>query len=160
MRTTAVAGAVAVLLLGASVTARYGNERMEHFTRSEVNAIDYLYEVAPRGSVLVSWGRNLPWKFQDYEKFEYREVTDEEGWTYQERPAKVLGRIEGLMRENGVGAYLVFTRGQEAENDLLGLSPPRHLERVERRVAASRDFKLIYENADARIFELAKAGRS
>lgn len=151
--TTAAVGAVALILLGGTLAARYGNERMEHFTRDEVDAIHYLYDVAPTGSLLVSWGRNIPWKFQDYERFEYREVTDEEDWAGDERPARAVARIEALMRSpNGSRSYLVLTRSQEAENDLRGLAPVGQLERVGALVAASPDFELVYKNADAAIF--------
>jgi hypothetical protein len=158
--TAAVAACTLVLLVG-TVAARYGNERMEHFTRSEVDAIHYLYDVAPAGSVFVTWGRNLPWKFQDYDKFDYREVTDKDVWTGHESPARAVTRIEALMGSaNGADAYLVFTRSQEAENDILALSPPGGLERVERLVTKSRHFTLVYRNPDAAIFVVAARKRT
>jgi hypothetical protein len=157
-------GAVAVLsvvVLCGTLFARYGNERMEHFTQDEVDAVSYLYDVAAPGSLLVSWGRNLPWKFQAYEAFDYRVVSEEEGRVAEERPGHAVSRITALMRSRGRGnAYVVLTRGQRAENDLLGLSAPRSLERVEALIAASSTFDLVYRNADAAIFVLAEEERA
>jgi hypothetical protein len=154
--TTGAVAILAVLVLSGTLFARYGNERMEHFTQGEVDAVSYLYEVAPPGSVLVSWGRNLPWKFRDYEKFDYRVVTDEEGRAAAERPRRTLTRIDALMRSmRGRRGYFVLTRGQRAENELLGLSRGGSLERVEALVVASSKFDLVYRNADAAIFVLA-----
>lgn len=159
--TSGAVAVLAVVVLSGTLFARYGNERMEHFTQEEVDAVSYLYEVAPPGSLLVSWGRNLPWKFQDYEKFEYRVVTDEDERPADERPRRTVSRIAALMRDSGRGnAYFVVTRGQSAENDLLGLSMPRSLERVEALIAASSTFDLLYRNADGAIFVLAGGDRA
>jgi hypothetical protein len=159
--TTAVVAAFMIVLLGGTIAARYGNERMEHFTSSEVDAIHHLYDIAPTGSTLVTWGRNLPWKFQDYDKFTYREITDKDFWTGDESPRRALGRIEDLMAGATTGhVYLVFTRGQEAEDDILALSPPGRFERVERLVAESRRFQVVYQNGDATIFVFSERERT
>lgn len=154
--TTGGVAVLACVVLSGTLFARYGNERMEHFTQGEADAVTYLYDVAPAGSVLVSWGRNLPWKFRDYEKFEYRIVTEEAGRAAAEKPRRTVARIEALMRSSpGRKGYFVITSGQQAENELLGLSTRRSLERVEALVVASSKFDLVYRNDDAAIFGLS-----
>jgi hypothetical protein len=158
--TTGGVAVLAFVVLSGTLFARYGNERMEHFTQGEADAVTYLYDVAPAGSVLVSWGRNLPWKFRDYEKFDYRIVTEEAGRAAAERPRRTVARIEALMRSSpGRKGYFVLTRGQRAENELLGLSTRRSLERVEALVAASSKFDPVYRRDDAAIFVLAGGER-
>jgi hypothetical protein len=52
-------------------------------------------------------------------------------------------------------SYVIITRSQKAEVSLMGLAPRGSLDRFERDLAASSQFKLVYANEDAKIFAFA-----
>ena len=158
--TTWAVGLLSAALLGGFLFARYGNERVDYFTPQEVKAVDRLYDTAKPGSLLLAGSVNFPWKFRDYEKFDYEVLTDLSGWRLMETPRPnteaVLRSVGHLMETRAEkGAYLIITRSQKEGVDAYGISRPGSLDRFERAVTASPRFKLIYANKDARIFVLA-----
>ncbi|HEY7029894.1 MAG TPA: hypothetical protein VH482_01140, partial [Thermomicrobiales bacterium] len=62
LTTTAVV-AVSVIAIGAFFVTRYGNERMDYFTPQERASVQYLYSVAPPGSLLLGGTVKAPWKY-------------------------------------------------------------------------------------------------
>ena len=166
-----VAAAWVVFLLGAFTITRYGNERMDTFTKDEITATQYLYNApgvatAKRRSLLALGGSdNLPWKARAYATFQWKTLVDLEEWTPDPRtkriPAqKVVEAARLLMRHYPDGAYLIFTRSQTAEVDLTGASPRGSLQRVEAAVKRSPWFRTVFQNGDARIYVLTSAGRA
>ena len=75
-----VAVAVTLLLTGAFLVTRYGNERMDWFTRGEVRAVDRLDALAPAGSTLVAWSNSLPWEARHYTAHRYRSIVASKAW--------------------------------------------------------------------------------
>jgi hypothetical protein len=115
-------------LLGGNLIARYGNERLEYFTRGDVAATRELYRLARPGAVLVAGARNLPWKFKEYDEFKYRIVADSEAWKRAERTngnmRPVLKEVEAIMKSGGpAGSYLIVTRSQKAYLEGFGFAP-------------------------------------
>ena len=51
--------------------------------------------------------------------------------------------------------YLLITRSQKANIDALGIMPAGSLDRIENALMVSGKFKVVYGNADAKIFILA-----
>jgi hypothetical protein len=148
-RTTVAIGLVSVLLLGSFFFTRYGNEQFESFTAGEVDAVQYLYRTAPPGSLLLAAAPNLPWRFQDVEKYDYQSL-----------PVRtVIGpdieTIAGLMaNEKYPGAYLILTRSEEAFAAADSGLPPAAWERFEETLTASGRFRLAFTAEDAMIFTL------
>jgi hypothetical protein len=69
---TAVAIAViSCILLGAFQFARYGNERLDAFTKGDVDTVRELYQLAPPGSKVIGGTGNIPWRFIGYADREY-----------------------------------------------------------------------------------------
>ena len=158
--TAAAVTAATFTFLAAFLFTRYGNERMDYFTQLEVDAVARMYEVAPPGSLLIAASGSVPWKYQDYEKHDY-EVLLETDWfgatrgTPGARSESLVSGVRELMQEAKGGAYLIITRSQKAEVDLLGLAAPYELDRLERNLAASPSFDVVYANGDAKVFGLA-----
>jgi hypothetical protein len=148
-------------LLGGNLIARYGNERLEYFTRGDVAATRELYRLARPGAVLVAGAGNLPWKFKEYDEFKYRIVADSEAWKRAERTngnmRPVLKKVEAIMKSGGsAGSYLIVTRSQKASLEGFGFAPRGSLSRFQQAVADSPAFRPVYANPDGVIFVLRK----
>ncbi len=154
-RSPAITIALVILslgLAGSQLLVRYGNERMDWFSSQEVAAVHALYRDAPPHSTLVAWSTSLPWKYRDYAEHHYRVITDEPGWS---RPAGLpagspaqLAALARLMRGQPHGAYLILTRSQAAQVDLVGLGKPGTVRRVWRALETSPAFHVVYSNPD------------
>ncbi len=110
-------------MLGAFFVTRYGNEMMDYATKEEVDAANYLYSVAPPGSLFLVGTANTPLRFQDYEKYRYRSLNNELQW--QDGPAaNNVDAVAHLMKSKRFPAtYLVITRSQIANDNLFWLFP-------------------------------------
>jgi hypothetical protein len=146
-------------LLGGNLIARYGNERLEYFTRGDVAATRELYRLARPGDVLVAGSRNLPWKFKDYDELKYRIVAETDVWKRAEstngdmRP--VVTAVEAMMRAGRpAGSYLIVTRSQSAYLEGFGYAPRGSLRRFREAIARSPAFQRVYANPDGEIFVL------
>lgn len=161
-RSPAITIALVILsfgLAGTQLLVRYGNERMDWFSSQEVAAVQALYRDAPPKSTLVAWSTSLPWKYRDYAEHQYRVITDEPGWS---RPAGLpagspaqLAALSRLMRGQPHGAYLILTRSQAAQVDLVGLGKPGTLRRVWRALETSPAFHVVYSNPDGLVVTTA-----
>lgn len=160
---TAVTAVLCLGLVAGQLLVRYGNEQMDWFSRNEVRAVQALYRDAPPRSTLVAWSTSLPWKYRDYAEHSYRVVTDNRQWS---APAALpagssaqLATLAALLRQPRHGAYLVLTRSQAAQVDLLGLGPRGSLERLWQALARSPLFRVVYSNPDG-IVVTARRGRA
>jgi hypothetical protein len=153
-RAAGAIGLAVVVLLGGFLFARYGNERIEHFTAEELAAVRHLYEIAPAGSLLLAATPDLPWKFQDYVSYEYRTVG-----SLKSNPGSGNGDLVkpvlGIMRQHQrPGAYFIITRSNRADAEARGIVPPESLDHLERVLRRSPTVQLVYANRDARIYAL------
>jgi len=150
--TAAVVG-VSLILLGSFLFTRYGNERMDYMTYAEVDGAHYLYSIAPTNSLLIAGWDDGPLQFQDYEKYNYASLADFPSNAITTPDVNAITRfIENQKHSN---AYLIFTRSQKAEAELLSGLPPGALDRLENALLRSRKFILVYSNPDAQILEYA-----
>lgn len=156
--------AASLVALSAFSLTRYGNERIDQFTHEEVAAVEHLYAVARPGSVFVVATGNVPWKYRDYGAFDYRIIADTPEWQARRangaRQGAVLDAVVESMRSHrSKGAYLLLTRGQHSEVDLMGAAPRGELDRFEREITKSPRFLQLYANRDAAIYILSPQGR-
>ncbi len=156
---TAVLILVSAGLLGGNLIARYGNERLEYFTRGDVAATRELYRLARPGDILVAGSRNLPWKFKGYDEFKYRIVAETEAWKRLVRTngdmAPVVKEVESLMKSGGPGgSYLIVTRSQKVYLEGFGFAPEGSLTRFQNAIAHSPSFRSVYANPDGDVFVL------
>lgn len=147
---------LSVTLLAGFCFAYYGKERMFYFSQKEVKAAQYLYDTAPNGSLIVDGTVNYPWGFKNYEDYTYLSLTEMspiELASLMKDPADIL--TNWMNDSSYSAAYLIITRSQKANVEMLGLLPPGLLDRIEQTLAHSPKFKLVYSNGDAKIFKLA-----
>jgi hypothetical protein len=138
------------LLLGIFQYTRYGNERLESFTRGDVAAVHALYRLAPRGATLFSGSYNLPWRYRDYVAYDYRVVTDGHAWDRNANDSRAV--IRELQRTSGPkGAYVIVTRSTKIAAGLLYRAPGA-LDRLVTALRASRDARELYHAPDSDIF--------
>ena len=163
--------ALSVVALAGFAITRYGNERMDTFTRNEVSAVRDVYAKAPvvasqlRSSplLMLAGTDNLPWKSARYEQFAHKALTSLPEWgamrLVKPDPNSVIVGARALMRKYPAGAYLIFTRSENAEVDVIGTSPRGSLAVVEGLVAQSPYFQPLVKNADAQVYVLTPLGQ-
>ncbi len=165
-RTPIVTIVVSIGLLVGFCFAYYGKERMNYFSKNEVAASQYLYNTAPSGSLLLDVDGDYPWAFEHYEIYSYQSLvfdTETANVITRRQQAALLrdpiAYISGVMGDTAhTGAYVIFTRAQEATSDENGYLPIGSLGRIESMLRHSRRFKVILSNPDATIFSLAVTG--
>jgi hypothetical protein len=131
---------------------RYGNERLDSFTRGDVRAVQALYRVAPRGSVLFAGSYNLPWRYRNYADYDYRAITGLAAWR---RNPNATGTVLAAIRASARGrpAYVIFTRSTTIASELLEGTPSATLQRfVVRLSRARRSMRQLYQGRDGLIF--------
>lgn len=154
--TIAAVAILCVALLGLFQFTRYGNERLDHFTRGDAAAVDTLYRVANPGSMLVG-AANLPWKFRGYADYDYRSIFELQAWRRQERPAPaaLVGEIARTAPPNG--AYVIVTRSMKVEASLLN-NKPGVLEDVVILLRGSSGARQLFGGPDGVVFHVSQGG--
>lgn len=147
-RTVLLTVAVSTVLIGGFLFSRYGNERMDYKTTEEIEAVQYLYGVAPADSLWLSATPNVAWKFQDYDKYHYRVITDE---FVQGDTEAVLHRMQDSKYPN---AYLVLTRSQRINAELFYGVSSAEWQQFEQDLLATKQVRLLYSNRDAQVYGL------
>lgn len=145
--TCCVIAACAAITVGL-LTTRYGNERMDVMTTSEVLGAQEVYRIAPAGSLLVSTSGNLPWRAQAFEQYTYLSVGDA---VLIGEPGDLAAVMRAADRPN---SYLVLTASLEAEAELFSGIPPSGWDAFVAKLLASPQFRLVYQNADTKVFQL------
>ena len=148
-----------VLLIGL-LFAYYGKERQYNFTQNEVDAAQYVYSVAPPGSLLIEGSRNYPSQFRNYEYFTYVPISREPQGSRMNvinHPVETLSR---WMRNSKYSeAYFIITRSMKAEVDAIGELPKGSLDKIEQALIGSQEFRVVFQNSNAKVFALAKTAR-
>jgi hypothetical protein len=147
-RTPVVIGLMSLVLGSGFFITRYGNERMDNFTPAEVAAVQHLYTIAKPGSLLVAVAPNLPWMYQDWEKYSYASGTGAD-----------LGSIAAIVQEmdqkKDTGSYLIVTRSEIAQLELDNGWSEEQVKRLETNLAHSQQLTRIFSNSDAQIYVLS-----
>jgi hypothetical protein len=151
LATAVLACVVAVGLTGAFFIARYGNENFEHVRPADARAVDWVYSNATPGVSLVALTSNVPWRARMIEQYRYTPLGEDLG-------PDSLASIETAMTANPRGAYLILTPGQYAMGESFYGRPPGWGTRIERDIAASGRFRLVYARDGAKVFILAGKG--
>jgi O-antigen/teichoic acid export membrane protein len=161
-RRSAAIGGVLLAFAGLFLFARYGNERIDYFTRAETSAVARLYDLAKPGSTLIAGTGNLPWKYTQYQDHRYRLVIEMPNWSatapVTANQGPLLHDVRDALNASRGRAYLIIERSEENEVDQLGYGQPGSLARFADAVAASPLFTVVYRNPDATIFTLAPTG--
>lgn len=139
---------VSMVLVFGLLVARYGNERMDHFTSSEVAAVDHVYEHATPGSLILAGTWNTPWLHSGYEVFTHEPLADVvlNDFDLHAFEARAEGWGEG-------DVFVVLTRSQRAHLELLLGEDPAVLDRIERELNQSSQFHSVLSTEDAAVFQ-------
>ena len=161
---TGVMTALSVVLVGALVITRYGNERMDWMAPEDVATVEQLYRIAPQQSRVVAVTNNLPWKAEGYATYDWAIVAgpdvaaaldvDEIELVMRERP-KSATRNTRRPEADEVGAYLIVTRSQRAFAELFAGIPPARWAQFEAGLRRSERFREVYRNGSSAIYVLA-----
>lgn len=131
------------------VFARYGNEKADYFTREEARAVEFLYSTARSGDSVRVAVKNLPWLHKRYDDFDLETLDEHEA----------LGPISGALSEleearTGADAYLILTRSQGAQGELLEGWPADAVNKLRARAMGSPRLRLLFSNRDSAVFRL------
>jgi hypothetical protein len=151
--TTTLAAFVCIAILGAFLYARFGNEKVNQFTEQELQVVDQLYRVAPKGALLVAGSVNVPWRSQGYNDYRYVTMTKVAA-DLGERQPRLRDLLTVMKRPRSGCSFVIFSRSQRTYTDLLGIWPPGTLTDLERQVFDSPLFAQVYSSDDATIYRL------
>jgi len=149
--------AVCTLLAAGAVTSRYGNAAFDMFRPDEIRAADVLYEYANPGDVLLAGARATPWRYRDYG--EYRTVTLEDlciGVDTQTCFQRVRSTVYRASTGRGL---LLVTRSNGVSLDATGQLPAEQLAEFEGMLLTRPGVRILWQTADARIYELTHLAR-
>lgn len=154
-----VVGLTSVYLVLGFGVAQFGNDRQYHFTPEEVAAAEYVHDNAPPDTLLVEGSRNYPSQFRDYERFTYVPIAQEDPADIRRILADPVGVMTRWMSDtDGYRAsYLIITRSQVAATTARGEVPGRGLLAIVQALRSSPRFRVVFENRDATVFQLAGA---
>jgi len=141
---TGVLFAIATGLL----VARYGNEKMDFFTKDEIAANRFIFATAPAKAHLFGVDGNTPWQSEHYADFTHTTLPDS---------VVTKSRINDVVREMRPAprsSYLMITRGQAAGAELLRGWPPGLVDTFRTNLIRSGRFRVVFSNRDATVFKL------
>lgn len=148
----------AVVLLAAFPFTRYGNERMDYYSKAELDATNALYKLAPQGSALFAASWALPWRYQHYaDYYYYSSLTDGKPQLDFDEPdpQRLSAAVAARMREaQEPNAFLVIAKSTAAQTDLFGPFKKGSQDRLRRILMTAPEFRVIYTNPDATVFQL------
>jgi hypothetical protein len=182
LTTSVVTTAVSLLIIPAFLFAYYGKDRMYYFSPNEVAAAQYIYERAPKGTLIVDSTWNWPRMSTNYEYYNYLSLLS----LPRERRAEIMANPVAVLApmmeyasseaifvkyiqpgsgsttgaaplEKGVAnypaAYFIVTRSQIAEAEMTGVLPHEWFSSLIDALSASDHFKIVLQNPDAVVFE-------
>jgi dienelactone hydrolase len=155
MATTATLVALGALLLVGFQYARYGNERVDGFTRGDVDGVAALYRIAPQGATLAAVADNLPWKYQGYAAYRYRSLASMPAWrrTLNPDPASVIAQFE--FREFKPPTYVIATRSMRISSETYEGKDSAIVDTV-RLLRRSGLARVVYDRGGATILRLRR----
>jgi hypothetical protein len=134
-----------VWLSGAFLLARFGNNAWDRVTPDELAALQYTYDHAPSGSLIIPIASNgLGYGYRDLEKFEPFPQSDRD-------VVSTVRAAESQLDREGRSSYLVVTRGQEEFGELYIGLPDHWGFKLVRELQATGRYHVIFSNHDASV---------
>jgi hypothetical protein len=160
LRTAAALTMAGVLLVAGLLVAYFGLERANHVRPGEVAAAHRFYQVAPPGSFLLLVAANFPTRLDaDYARhpgFSY----DPSLLALPRFQGRMLGSadVDAVVRELAAypDPYLMVSTSQAAHAELFDLAPRGAVGRLEHALLAAPQFRVVYRNDDATLFQLRR----
>ena len=157
-RRSAALFAVVGLLMGTFVLTRYGNERIYLFTTEERAAAQFVYARAEPGDVIVAGSSDVAWQEVGYDDYDYQQVARLVlPAPPAETPVELADRVADALDEHrgDAAAYLLISRSQEDYEEMMGTLAWGSVRALAEGAQQSPRFRLLYENPDAMVFDLA-----
>jgi hypothetical protein len=140
-----------LILLSMFFFARYGDERISYITSEEWKAAQYLQQIAPAKSfILTPWG-DAPMDFEYYEADDFNSLSTL--WpsaVINTNPDKV---IQIMVAKHNPHTYIFFSQEEQLQATVWQGLPNNMLQRLETALLQTGNFKLIYHNSDAQILQ-------
>lgn len=143
-----------LMLIPGFLVSYYGKEQANYFSRGEAGASVFVYGIAPRGSLIIGATRDFPWAFMNYEFYTYERFGLLEPEDRQAILDDPVGGFTELMAPYH-HAYLVLTRSQVADVEMIGAMPTGSIAQLSETVIGSTLFTVIYRTDDAVVLTLA-----
>jgi hypothetical protein len=158
--TLAVSMLFGFALAVAFVFANNGKDRQYAFASQEVAGVQWLYDNAPQGTLLVEGAPVYPSQARNVEYFTHVSIADEPA----DSRAKILSDpaavLAGWLDSSEYhAAFVILTRSQEAYVDAMGLMPGGGFERIKLALLSSPRFRLVHASGGTMIFSLNEAVR-
>ena len=151
--------AVSFAFIPMFMISRYGNERLDYFTKDEYAAVQTLYRVSPPGSQFFVIDQNLPWRYQRY-AVDNRFLLYLYVKVYAPHLAKAAETIANTMAGSRRPAFLIITRAQTPFAAYLQGLPPDTIRGFERAIAKSPRFRRVFSSPSAVVYKLAPRRRT
>ncbi|MFD4439521.1 glycosyltransferase [Nocardia sp. NPDC058519] len=135
----------------------YGKEQTAYFAPEEYAAAQFVYGIAPRGSLVIGATSGFPWAFKNFEFYDHMwfatfDADDREAIVAE--PVSQLGDMMSAQRHHH--SYLILTRSQSAGMTLSGDLPGDALARIQQTLSESPRFTELYRNTHAVVFTLTQ----
>jgi hypothetical protein len=147
--TTVAVSLVGAVLATAMLTAKFGNARFDTFTQGEIAAGAELYQVAPPNALLLAGAHPTPWRYQEYTR---KYTTLQDLCRPSDNADSCFEKLRARVRHSGNGAAVLLSRSNKESLRLQGLMSPGTFDQIEGMVRAEPGARLVYNNADARIY--------
>ncbi len=152
-----LAVAVSAVMVTGFMFGYFGKEQWAHFSVGEMRAAETVFDGAPPGSLVVDGTGDYPIGFANFEHVTYLHLSAEPAASVATLLAAPEPFLYSWLTDTHYSrGYLVVTRSQKAESDELGLLPRGALARIERDLLASPRFVVLYHDADATAFTVAR----
>ena len=148
------------ILAVAFVFANNGKDRQYAFAAEDVAAVQWLYDNAPQGTLIVEGASLYPSLFRNVEHVTPVAIADEPPESRAEllaNPASVLARW--LDNDDYRAAFIILTRNQEAYVNAMGIMPRGGFETIKQALLSSPRFRLVHASGGTMIFALNPAVR-
>lgn len=141
-------------LLGLMLVAYFGNEKINHISRAEVSAAQWVYTHAPKGSTILTVASiNFPQKVAaNYNDYTYISLTDDHN--IQLRSTTVSGILNYALKTKTERMYVIFSKGQHDYTELYRKISVGTYNSLKAGVINSPRFAPVYINDHTAIYAL------
>lgn len=138
---------LALALIPTFLITRYGNEAFEQVRVDEVQAVQQLYRIAPKGSRLVSPTTQVAWG--DQYLVDYKRVRPTHPAAFRKGDLHAVRYLVGGRKRT---TYVLVTTGQILYAAQTMGSPPDWFTRLRAELTPENGYRLLYHNPDAWIY--------
>jgi hypothetical protein len=148
--TTLVVFLLGLVLAGATVVTRYGNDAMENFNQPEIALVGKLYQVAPIGSVVIEAVHNTAWQYVHYADYHYIALMDAKA--RPDAAPLTCAHVDEYAHKKPV--WVLVTRSQAKAADLLGIGPAGDVTGFVAGCRHSLGWTVVAQNDGGTLFEV------